>query len=186
MRKINSNDVCSYKYASTLDSGLRRKLLNPSRILASYVKPGMEVLDLGCGNGFCTFDIADLLNGEGKVVAADLQQEMLDLLEKKMQKYPHKELISLHKCEPSAIGLNEKFDFILLFFMLHEMPDKATSIAEIKSLLKPDGKILIVEPKFHVTSKDFSKEAELLEATGMIVERKKDKFISRVMEARLQ
>src|SRR5262245_19456340 len=44
------------------------------------VKPGQTVCDMGCGNGFYTFKLAQMVGDKGKVVAVDIQPEMLDLL----------------------------------------------------------------------------------------------------------
>jgi len=44
------------------------------------LKPGQVVCDLGCGNGFYTLPMAELVGPKGKVLAVDIQQEMLHLL----------------------------------------------------------------------------------------------------------
>ena len=50
----------------------------------------------------------------------------------------------------------DKFDFILAFYMVHEVPDQKKLFVELKSILKPNGKVYIIEPKFHVTKKMFN------------------------------
>src|SRR5690606_37265526 len=47
---------------------------------ALNVKPGMTVCDLGCGNGFYTLKLAELVGEQGTIYAVDIQQEMLHLL----------------------------------------------------------------------------------------------------------
>jgi ubiquinone/menaquinone biosynthesis C-methylase UbiE len=67
-----------------LDNPLRSLLIRPNRLLRSHVRPGMTVLDVGCGPGFFTGVMAGLVGPEGTVIAADLQPEMLDLTKEKM------------------------------------------------------------------------------------------------------
>jgi ubiquinone/menaquinone biosynthesis C-methylase UbiE len=159
--------ITSVSHAGALDSSLRRRLQNPLKFLNTYIKRGMKILDLGCGTGFCTFDIAQLLNGEGEVVAADLQQGMLNILSNKAEYAKYKNLIKLHRCNENSIGLqNEKFDFILVFYVFHEMPEHNKVLQEIKSLLNPEGKVLMVEPKFHVNKNEFQKTKEQIREKG--------------------
>lgn len=181
MKEFDSRDVCSYKHASALDSSWRRKLQNPSKFLKPYIKPGMTVLDFGCGTGFCTFDIAGLLGGIGKIIAADLQQEMLDLLQKKVSASPYNEIITLHKCAEQQTGLTEHFDFILLFYVFHEVPDPKRLLNELKPLLNPGGKIMISEPLFHVSQKSYSEEMALAKECEYNVEKGPNIFFSRTM-----
>lgn len=141
----------------------------------------MTVLDLGCGNGFCTFDICTLLDGEGCVVAADIQQDMLDMLEKKIG-HGKDGLIRLHKCNAENTGITQtKFDFILLFYMFHEMPDKAATLAELKTLLYADGKIMISEPMFHVKRKAYLREEQIVRNAGYRIIDCPKIFFSRTM-----
>ena len=50
----------------------------------------------------------------------------------------------------------KKADFILAFYMVHEVPDKEKFFEQLKNILNENGKFLIVEPKFfHVSKKEF-------------------------------
>ena len=63
--------------------------------------------------------------------------------------------IEIHQCEDTKIGISESVDFILAFYMIHEVLDQNMLFEELKSILKPGGKIFIIEPKFHVSKKEF-------------------------------
>lgn len=65
--------------------------------------------------------------------------------------------------------------------MVHEVPNQESLFKEIKSILKPDGKALIVEPKFHVSKKEFEETEELLEKLGFEVIERPKIFISRAI-----
>jgi ubiquinone/menaquinone biosynthesis C-methylase UbiE len=146
--------VCPHQISWLIDNFLRRIIHNPRKIFAGLVKDGMTVLDIGCGSGTFTIALAQMVGQNGKVIAADLQQDMLDKLKKKITD-SNKNIIRLHKCLEDKIGLNEKVDFVNAFYMLHEVPDQQKFLKEIKSILNPGGKVLVIEPKFHVTKKEF-------------------------------
>ena len=69
--------------------------------------------------------------------------------------------ISFHKCESDTIGLDEKADFALAFYMVHEVPDPEKFLAEVFGLLNPGGTLLLVEPKFHVSGAVFEKTTDM-------------------------
>jgi ubiquinone/menaquinone biosynthesis C-methylase UbiE len=90
----------------------------------------MTVLDLGCGPGFFSIEMAKITGLSGKVVAADLQEGMLEIVEKKIRKKRLTDIVKLHKCSEKKIGLAEKFDFILIFYVVHEVTDQSGFIDE--------------------------------------------------------
>ena len=53
----------------------------PAKLMKALdVKPGMVVADVGAGSGYHTFLLSPLVGEKGKVIASDIQQEMLDLI----------------------------------------------------------------------------------------------------------
>jgi len=75
--------------------------------------------------------------------------------------------IVTHKSDPDRIGISEKVDFALAFYMVHEVPNAEAFLMEIVSLLKPKGKLLVVEPKLHVSATAFEKTTEVAEKAGL-------------------
>jgi ubiquinone/menaquinone biosynthesis C-methylase UbiE len=151
-----NNRVCPVERAGGLENRLRKLVQNPKKILRKYVKEGMIALDLGCGPGFFSVEIAKMVGESGKLIAVDLQEGMLRLLKDKIQGKEIEKRIVLHQCEEDKIGISEKVDFVLAFYMFHEVPDQKKMLEEIKSVLKSNGHFLIVEPKlFHVSKEDF-------------------------------
>jgi len=171
--------ICPVEKSGGLDNSFRKLLQNPRRLLKNYIQPGMTVMDLGCGPGFFAIEIARMLNGSGKLIAADLQQGMLDKVKSKIEGREIEKNIVLHKCEFYKIGLSEKVDFILAFYMVHEVPDKEELFKELKSILNPGGKIYIVEPKFHVNKKAFRKMTDMAKGIGFEVVEMPKVFFSR-------
>jgi ubiquinone/menaquinone biosynthesis C-methylase UbiE len=171
--------VCPATYSGTLDNFFRRLMHNPEKILKPFVKEGMTVLDMGCGPGYFTVELARLAGESGKVIAADLQQEMLDKMLHKVESFGLVSRIVPHKCEPERTGITQKVDFILTFWMVHEVPDQLSFFEEMKSVLNPGGKMLIVEPIIHVTIKSFNEMISRLESAGLQINGKPDIAFSR-------
>jgi ubiquinone/menaquinone biosynthesis C-methylase UbiE len=115
----------------------------------------MTVLDIGCGPGFFSVDLAHMVGRSGRVIASDLQEGMLQKLKDKIQGTELEERITLHQCEADKVGLSVTVDFVLAFYMVHEVPSPKKFFEEIKSILKPDGQMLIVEPPFRVSKRAF-------------------------------
>ncbi len=173
--------VCPSEFAGSLDNSFRRWFHNPRKILKPYIQKGMTVLDLGCGPGVFTIEIAKMLQDSGKVIAADLQEGMLEIIAGKIKGTSLKNRVELHKCQENSIGISEKVDFILAFWMVHEVPDQDSLFKELKSILKPEGKILIVEPRMHVTGKAFRKMSSIIEKSGLKITEKSKVFFSRAI-----
>lgn len=160
--------LCPVEYAGGLDSRARKWLQNPSNILNGRVREGMVVLELGCGAGFFTTEIARMVGKSGKVIAADLQEGMLDIVRKKIDGTDIESRIELHKCEERKIGVAEKVDLVLAFFMVHEVADKRKMLEEIKSILKPDGSLYIIEFRMHPPKKSFDSMVKIAHDVGLI------------------
>lgn len=150
-----NNRVCPVERAGILDNRIRRWIQNPRKILKPYVEEGMTVLDIGCGPGFFSIAMAQMVGKSGRVIAADLQEGMLQKLRDKIQGTELGERITLHKSEANTIGVSEKVDFVLSFYVVHELPNQKGFFEELKSILKPKGQALIVEPPFRVSRAAF-------------------------------
>lgn len=166
--------VCPTELACSLDNFLRKAVHNPRKILEPYISKNMTVLDLGCGPGYFTTELARLVGEGGRIIAADLQQGMLDRTNMKIRGTDLERRVKVHKCQDDKIGVSEKVDFILAFWMVHEVPDQQRMFGELKSILKPFGRIWIIEPKIHVKKKSFNKMIKHCELEGFkIIERPK-------------
>jgi ubiquinone/menaquinone biosynthesis C-methylase UbiE len=161
------NRVCPVELAHSLDNRMRRWLQNPEKILAPYIKEGMTVLDIGCGPGFFSIEMANMVGKNGKVLSADLQEGMLQKLGSKIKGTELEERITLVKCDKDKINVQERVDFILAFYMVHEIPDKNSFFKELKNVLNEKGQFLLVEPKlFHVSLKEFELTTQVAENNG--------------------
>ena len=163
LNSSGTHRICNWWIAYTFDNPLRRLIHNPPKVLGSYVKAGMTVMDLGCGMGHFSIGMARLVGNTGRVIAVDLQQKMLDVMERRVRRAGLADRILPHRCQAEDIGIMEPVDFILAFWMVHETPDPAAFFKETAAILKPSAKLLYAEPAFHVPEKRYR---EILTAAG--------------------
>jgi predicted methyltransferase len=109
------------------------------------VKPGQTVCDLGAGNGFYTLQIARLVGDGGKVIAQEIQPEMLELLKKRADKEDAKNIEYVVGTYTDPKLRPESCDLILLVDVYHEMSNPVEMLAGIRKALKPTGRLALVE-----------------------------------------
>jgi ubiquinone/menaquinone biosynthesis C-methylase UbiE len=173
--------ICPAKFAGSLDNSIRKFIHDPWNILEPYISKGMTVLDLGCGPGFFTLAIAEMVGDSGRVIAADLQEAMLEKVRKKINRQDTGQRIILHKCEAETTGLTGKVDLVLAFWMMHEAPDQERLLGELKTILNAGGKIFIIEPKWHVSKRSFNNMIVITEKAGFEIAATPKVFFSRTV-----
>ncbi len=161
------NRVCPWWMAYTFDNPLRRLVHPPEKILGPYLSSGMTVLDVGCGMGGFSIAMARMVGETGCVVSVDLQQKMLDILNKRAKKAGLDTRIRTHLCPQDSLGLSDPLDFALAFFMVHETPDQSAFFTEIRNNLKTNGKLFMAEPPRHVPHENFQKSLATAENAGL-------------------
>lgn len=109
------------------------------------LKPGMVVADIGAGSGVLTLMMAGPVGEKGKVVAVDIQQEMLDLLAGKLKerKIDNVELVLGTMKSPRLP--KESIDLALMVDVYHEFEFPYEMMLEISKAMKPGGRVVFVE-----------------------------------------
>ncbi|MFW6221867.1 MAG: class I SAM-dependent methyltransferase [Fibrobacterota bacterium] len=174
----HSTDVCGVEHAKWLDNGVRRLIHNPQRLFGPYVKRGGTAIDIGCGPGTFTLGLAKMVGSDGKVIAVDLQRDMLDMTRTKVESAGFGDRVDFHQCKEDEIGLDVKADFILTFYMVHETPDPIAFIDQVSALLAVGGFYYLSEPKFHVSKRQFDEVLAQCRLRGLSVV-KTSGFLSR-------
>lgn len=155
--------VCPWWSGFTLNWRARQLIHPPVRMLAPYLKAGMTALDIGSGMGYFTLPMAELVGESGRVIAVDMQSQMLSGMLRRAEKGGVQSRIVAHQCAQNALGLGEytdAVDFALAFMMVHEVPDQDRLMAEIYAALRPGGLLLFAEPIAHVRRADFERSAQ--------------------------
>jgi len=130
----------------------------------------MVVFEPGCAMGFFTLPLARMVGPEGKVVAVDLEPRMLATLERRAHRAKLAERIEIRQCEADRLGitdLTERVDFCSAIHVVHEVPDPEGFFGEIRRSLKPEAKLLVIEPKGHVSAEDFEHFVTVAEEVGL-------------------
>ncbi len=122
---------------------------SPIDILSRFgLHEGHVVADLGAGSGFYTLAAAKLVGEGGKVYAIEIQKEVLARLVQHARQEHLKHLIFIHgdaeKPQGSTIA-DSMVDAVLLCNVLFQTEQKATLLAEAKRILKPGGRVLVVD-----------------------------------------
>jgi len=109
------------------------------------LRPGMIVLDMGCGPGRLTVPLARMLGAQGRVVAVDIQAGMLRAAQARARQ------AGLENIEFVQAGAGEgklgkaRFDRALLVTVLGEIPDRQAAMNELFAALKPGGILSVTE-----------------------------------------
>lgn len=112
---------------------------------ALQVKPGQVVCDMGCGNGFYSLKLAEMVGPEGQVIAVDIQSEMLGMLRSEMRKARVRNIKPLlgtpinPRLEPNSI------DLVLMVDVYHEFSHPEHMLKAIRESLKAKGRVALVE-----------------------------------------
>jgi ubiquinone/menaquinone biosynthesis C-methylase UbiE len=106
------------------------------------IEKGMHVLDLGCGTGTATLEIASRLEGTGRVVGLDLSEKMLGEAERKLAGlgYTNVELVL---GSASDLSYETHFDYVLSTNVFHHFGDKERVFSQVRRALKPGGTFLV-------------------------------------------
>ena len=120
---------------------IRRLFEPPQKLVGPYVKNNQVVADLGCGSGYYTLALAELVGSKGKVYAVDLGKNCIRGLEKKAKKGGYRN-IEAHASSASDVSFikDRSVDFVLADGLLCSMANHREAAAnEIKRILKLKG-----------------------------------------------
>ncbi len=108
------------------------------RLLERFVKRGSKILEIGCGTG----GNLELLCVYGSVVAVESHRETVELIRPTFEN----QVTILHGALPNALDIRQEFDCIVCFDVLEHIEDDVASLLKMKSLLTPQGQILLTVP----------------------------------------
>jgi ubiquinone/menaquinone biosynthesis C-methylase UbiE len=111
----------------------------------SHVGPGMRVLELGCGPGAITEELARRVEPGGEVVALDIQLEMLEKARVRLARLGVENVVCQEASATSLPFPDETFDAAVMVSVLGEVGDSPAALAEVLRVLKPAGTLTVGE-----------------------------------------
>src|SRR5512143_680640 len=169
----SSRDVCPWWLGYLLAAPWRKLWHDPRTILRPFLAEGMTVLEPGPGMGFFTLDVARLVGPTGRVVAVDIQPRMLEALRRRARKAGLLARIDARLARGDGMGVDDlegRVDFVLAFAVVHEFPSAGRFFTEAHRAMKPGGRLLLSEPRFHVSEAAFGTTLEVARAAGFEVQ----------------
>lgn len=124
------------------------------------------VVDIGPGKGYFTIPMCQLVGGEGRVIAVDIQEQMLKSIQRRAAAAGVAESLTTHLSMPNDFGLAVQADFVLAFWMVHEVPESGQFFTNVKAIMKSEAIFLIAEPLFHVTEGRFNNTLRTAQEMG--------------------
>lgn len=122
-----------------MDRGWKRKLVDMAGL-----KGGEVALDLACGTGDITFEIASRLK-QGRAVGLDITRSMLEIAERKRRESQTAN-VDFHRADIMHIPFGDgSFDCVTGGYALRNVPDVAGALSEIMRVLKPGGRFLSLD-----------------------------------------
>jgi cyclopropane fatty-acyl-phospholipid synthase-like methyltransferase len=138
--------VMSYHGAQWLERPTRVEEERPDDVIAYMdLKPGMTVVDLGCGTGYFARRMAPKLLPGGRVLGVDIQPEMLDIMMQLCQKEGIENVIPVLGGEKDPKLPRGGVDWIIMADVYHEFQYPEEMLAKMLESLKPDGRVCLLE-----------------------------------------
>lgn len=136
-----------HQFANLLDHPLRMRYRDPVETLGEMgFEAGMTVLDLGCGTGTFTIEMARMVGPTGTVHAVDLQQSLLTTAADRVQQANLPAAVYFHHSGAYRLPLEQSsIDLAVVIATLPQIPDSRLVFAELRRVLKADGRLAISE-----------------------------------------
>jgi ubiquinone/menaquinone biosynthesis C-methylase UbiE len=161
--------VCPWWIGYFLLNPFRRLVESPRRRLGPLVREGMTVLEVGPGMGFFTLDLARRVGPTGRVVAVDVQPRMIEALNRRVLRAGLASCVEARLAPSGRLGVDDlagRVDVALAIYVVHEVDDPPSLFEQLRKALRPEGRLLVVEPRLHVSRAAFARSIEIARAAG--------------------
>jgi len=162
---------CPSSFAWLVNNPIRRRYMRPLLDRVG-IRPGERVLELGPGPGTFTVDAARCVGPEGRIIAVDIQPEMIAQVDRRVREAGLTN-VETHVAGAHALPLDDaSVDRAFLVTVLPEIPDQGQALAELHRVLKPGGVLSITEEFMDPHYPFLSETVRRVEAAGFRLERR--------------
>lgn len=138
--------VMGHQAADWLERPEREKEEQPSKLIeALKVKDGEVIADIGAGSGYYSFRLSKLVGAKGKILAVDIQPEMLDIIRKRMKERKVTNIEPIQGTVTDPKLPTNSVDTILMVDVYHEFDHPFEMTVAMVKALKPGGRMVFVE-----------------------------------------
>lgn len=136
-----------HQWGALLDHPWRLRYRQPAETLDHFgIVPTMTVLDLGCGTGAFTIELAQMVGAGGRVHAVELQEPLLRQAQQRVQAAGLQDRVHFHHCGAYALPLEtNSIDLVVVIATLSQIPHKLVALSEVRRVLKPGARLAISE-----------------------------------------
>lgn len=148
--EVNRHDMRDKRFpaseAHRLDDPARKIWLPPAEVLAALsLRSEDTIADVGAGTGYFSLPLARAVGPNGKVYAVDAQDQMLALLRQKLHDNSVSNVELIHADAESTTLPDVCCSFVFLANVWHEFADRSAVVKESRRILKPGGRIAILD-----------------------------------------
>lgn len=137
--------VMGHLAAGWLERSEREQEEKPSLLMKNLeLEPDAVVADIGAGSGYFTFKLAEKVP-QGKVIAVDIQQEMIDILKKRQKAFGIENVATILSVEDDTKLPENAVDAVLLVDAYHEFSFPREMLESIYKAMKPGGRVFLLE-----------------------------------------
>ncbi|MCE9566413.1 MAG: methyltransferase domain-containing protein [Planctomycetes bacterium] len=138
--------VMGFQASTWLERPERVKEEEPEKLIKALdIKEGMTVADVGAGSGYHCFLMSPLVGEKGKVIASDIQQQMLDLITAKAKKLKVANIETVKGTTSDPKLPANSVDLIMMVDVYHEFDQPFEMTEKMIDSLKTGGRLVFVE-----------------------------------------
>ena len=132
--------------ADWLDRSERDLEENPDRAIdVLKIEKGATVADVGAGSGYMTVKLSKKVGPQGKVYATDIQQGMIDLLNKRLTKSKITNVTTVLGTQDDPRLPPDALDLVIMVDVYHELSQPQIMLGKIRASLKSGGRLVLLE-----------------------------------------
>jgi ubiquinone/menaquinone biosynthesis C-methylase UbiE len=173
--RLGLSAPCPASLARLVDNPVRRRYM--AKVVDRVgIRRGERVLELGPGPGAFTVEAAQRVGPEGQLVAVDIQQKMIALVEKRVREHGLAN-VDTRVAGAYELPLNDaSVDRAFLVTVLPEIPEQARALRELRRVLKPGGVLSVTEEFYDPDYRFVSETIRQVEASGFRAEERFGNF----------